>query len=100
MEKITNKETAMRIKTGSGFHGYCPDGVTYARLVALFGEPTFTAEDSGDGKVRVEWVLRDSRGRIATIYDWKDDRPIETLTGDDWHIGSHGPVPELLTILR
>lgn len=42
---------------------------TYNQLVNLLGEPTFP-EQSGDGKVQVEWVV-EYKGDIFTIYDWK-----------------------------
>lgn len=42
---------------------------TYNQLVNLLGEPTFP-EESGDGKVQVEWVVQ-FEGKLFTIYDWK-----------------------------
>lgn len=62
----------------------------YFDLVHCFGEPNL--EESGDGKVRAEWDLEfeDEDGNliVATIYDWKESKPIEEVT--DWHIGGHG----------
>lgn len=43
--------------------------LNYNRLVEILGEPTFP-EESGDGKVKVEWVVK-FEGKVFTIYDWK-----------------------------
>ena len=54
----------------------------YATMVELFGEPHW----QGDGdKVRVEWCFRFEDGIVFTIYDWKEECPIEQVT--DWHFG-------------
>ena len=59
--------------------GYLTDGtyrvgtvhkVTYDDLIKAFGKPTYMPEDSGDGKVNFEWVLK-YENNIFTIYDWK-----------------------------
>ena len=60
--------------------------ITYKQLASVFGEPTSELGDNGD-KVRMEWCLKFEDGTIATIYDWKEYRPIEEVT--DWHIGGH-----------
>ena len=73
--------------SGTSFQGVCFDGTTYAKLIELFGEPTY--EGSGDDKVKAEWVLVAGDGSVATIYDYKDSRPVEEITGIDWHIGGH-----------
>jgi hypothetical protein len=45
-------------------------GVTYRDMVNTFGEPTFSTEDQGDGKVNFEWVFKFGED-IFTVYDWK-----------------------------
>lgn len=69
---------------------------TYDELVDAFGDPTYDASHSGDGKVIVEWTL-DFRVETedgddfdyvpATIYAWK----VSSIPyGEyDWHIGGH-----------
>ncbi len=52
---------------GTSLKGYI--NATYDQLVDALGEPTF-GEESGDGKVQVEWVC-EFEGEIFTIYDWK-----------------------------
>lgn len=63
--------------------------ISYYELVQILGEPT-SCEPSADDKVRAEWVIEfydeiADDYAIATIYDWKEDKPIEWVT--DWHIG-------------
>lgn len=74
-----------RCTTTSYADGTCLKGyvrTTYARLISLLGEP----QRFGD-KITAEWVLKFSDGKIATIYDWKEE---STPTGVyDWHIGGH-----------
>jgi hypothetical protein len=71
---------------------------TYSNLVDAFGEPTYDASHSGDGKVCVEWTLdfhvvtgeyngNDFDYIPATIYAWKES---SIPCGEyDWHIGGH-----------
>jgi len=68
----------------SGFQGYMPKGTTYAQLVKVFGQPQRKEEDSGDGKVKREWIGTID-GNVFTIYDYKSDVAPEQNT--DWHIG-------------
>jgi hypothetical protein len=53
--------------TGTHLKGYV--NATYNQLVDILGHPTFP-EESGDGKIQVEWVVK-FEGEIFTIYDWK-----------------------------
>jgi hypothetical protein len=58
---------------------------TFSDLVDKLGEPIYP--NSGDGKVKCEWILEFEDGIIATIYCWKVNR---VPTGEyDWHIGGH-----------
>jgi hypothetical protein len=67
----------------------------FARLVELFGAPYQHAQANGDGKVRAEWHIKvfasedEDDGAtfsgIATIYDWKQDLPVGSVT--QWNIG-------------
>lgn len=87
MEVIRDKEWAGRAATGTSFRMYLGEEVTYRDLVDTFGEPTFTPEDSGDGKVNYEWVFFFD-GDYFTIYDWKTYDPEATrLDYTNWHVG-------------
>lgn len=69
---------------------------TYDNLVDAFGEPTYDASHSGDGKVIVEWTLDfrvetedgdDFDYVTATVYAWKE---ASIPYGEyDWHIGGN-----------
>lgn len=68
-------------KVGS-LHGYY-----YNDLISAFGEPTYSPDDSGDGKVQFEWVFK-FKYNIYTLYDWKTFS--EKYTKNDlttWSIG-------------
>lgn len=77
---------------GTCLQGYVDEGVTYADLVNVFGDPTC----DGDGnKVDAEWLI-DADGDVATIYNYKtgpnydsDGIPVEDHVGSDWHIGGN-----------
>lgn len=60
---------------------------TYSTLISLFGKPCPIY--SFDGKVRAEWIIKFDDGTIATIYDWKENQPLEQVT--DWHVGGFSP---------
>jgi len=67
--------------------------ITYHRLVEMLGEPT-SCEPSADEKIRCEWVVEFydeaiDEYCIATIYDWKEEKPVQWVT--DWHIGGFKP---------
>ena len=93
MKKIVDKKVARRMRNGSGLISYCPSRTTFARLVALFGSPTFGPEDSGDGKVQVEWVLKARNGAVLTVYDYRSYAPVQALVGHEWHIGGDRDKP-------
>ena len=66
---------------GTHLQGYIT--ATYAELVRVFGEP----DEGCDGKTRAEWGLRFPEGTIATIYDWKSDLPVQSVS--QWNVGGH-----------
>ncbi|MCK9543228.1 MAG: hypothetical protein M0R03_14500 [Novosphingobium sp.] len=71
--------------SGSSLKGYI--NTTYDNLVSKLGPP----KDIGDSKARVEWIVKyknSTRESILTIYDWKEDIPIEEVT--EWHVGGTG----------
>lgn len=66
--------------------GYCKDGVTLEDLSVVFGEPIIVDADESDGKTKVEWIGK-IEGKVFTIYDYKNSKPIDQLSGSDFHIG-------------
>lgn len=66
---ITDKKEALEVIHGTYLVDHLA-GVTYKDLVNTFGEPTFSTEDDGDGKINFEWVFKFGKD-IFTVYDWK-----------------------------
>lgn len=66
--------------TGTCLQGHI--NTSYRRLVEVFGQPTI---GSTSEKTQVEWHIAFTDGTLATIYDWKEDCPPDSVT--DWHIG-------------
>lgn len=74
--------------------------VKYSDLVRVFGEPSIDQE-SGDGKVQFEWVIKYGGDKIFTIYDWKTferNYTIEKL--EVWSIGGREKDHEFFEELR
>jgi hypothetical protein len=86
---IQNKRLARNVMHMSGFRAYLGGCISYKDLIDTFGEPTFTPEDSGDGKVNYEWVFRFDDSYFS-VYDWKTyDEEYTRNEYTNWHIGSH-----------
>lgn len=76
---------SLKSANGTSFHDtilHC----TYNQLVEAIGEPQF-ADNSGDDKVNFDWICELEDGRVFTIYDWKEYRPIKPNEPIAWHIG-------------
>jgi len=83
LQKLSQEED---YSTGTSLKGYLHN-TTHAQLIEAFGQPTYTPEDSGDGKVNFEWIF-EFNGEIFTVYDWKTynvQYTINELT--TWNIG-------------
>jgi len=59
---------------------------TYDLLCSKLGKPSDV--NSGDNKVRKEWIICFDCGTIAVVYDWKSREDVTELT--TWHIGGKG----------
>jgi len=79
--KKTNKTA-----NGTSFHDVTITA-TPQQLITILGEPN---NNSGDGKVNMEWVCENNDGVLITIYDWKENRPINNNENIKWHIGGRG----------
>lgn len=79
-------------RIGTSYQGCFPEGVTYDELLVVFGPPNM--DTSKDPKTEVEW-FGDINGKVFTIYCYKigckwlgaDGKDVESITGEDWHIG-------------
>jgi len=71
--------------SGTSFH----DTVivcSYNQLAQAIGEPQYS-ENTGEDKVNFDWTCELNDGRVFTIYDWKEYRPISKDEPIAWHIG-------------
>lgn len=81
MAHRTNKSAA-----GTSFFGI-EVVATPQQLIDAYGVPEGC--NDGDDKVNMEWIMETEDGRIFTIYDWKEYRPLQMNEMIDWHIGGH-----------
>jgi len=100
IEVIKDKKQARNATHMSAFRTYLGGMISYNDLVDTFGEPTYTPEDSGDGKVNYEWVFYFD-GDYFTIYDWKTYDAETTRTQyTNWHVGGKAGVLETEAFVR
>lgn len=59
---------------------------TYNQLVLAIGVPQ-CSDNTGEDKVNFDWTCELEDGRVFTIYDWKEYRPIGKDEVIEWHIG-------------
>jgi hypothetical protein len=71
--------------TNTSFHG-TTFRASANQLINLIGEITHH-NNSGDGKVTMEWVRELSTADVFTIYDWKYYREIDMDEEIIWNIG-------------
>jgi len=81
------RETYPYAAEGTSLRGHLY--ATYDQLVELFGKPK-----KKTGKVHFEWILRDAKRNIVTIYDWKTPYPerIPDMAEFYWAIGGNNDV--------
>ena len=70
MRKITKHEANYNSLTHGTYKIGSLHGYYYNDLILAFGDPTYSPNDSGDGKVQFEWVF-EFNDNIYTLYDWK-----------------------------
>ena len=75
---------------GTSFHDVVINS-SINELTQLLGEPSYT-DNSGEDKVNVEWDCELEDGRVVTIYDWKEYRPIGKDEMIEWHIGGYNHI--------
>jgi hypothetical protein len=91
--KVNHKSTDIG---GTSLKGYLH--IRHADLLAKLGKGV---NNSGDGKTRREWELEAQIGGekvVATIYDWKESKPISNVT--KWHIGGYYTHDKALALIR
>lgn len=78
------KETKLSI-AGTSFHGITIT-TTPQKLIDLFPN-TYYEGNSGQNKTNFDFTLENEEGKVFTIYDWKEYRPLEMDEMIIWHIG-------------
>jgi hypothetical protein len=81
MAKLSNKSCS-----GTSFH-HVTVSTTVNELTKALGEAQCIG-NSGDDKVNFDWTCETSDGRVFTIYDWKEYRPIGLDEVIEFHIGA------------
>ena len=64
---------------------------SYNQLVQAIGEPQ-CSENTGEDKVNFDWTCELNDGRVFTIYDWKEYRPLSKDEIIEWHIGGNSHI--------
>lgn len=66
---------------------------SYKELEKALGEPNSVGgqdtDNDGDGKVAVEWSLKDDKGTGVRLYDWKMYVNVRILPSYEWHVGGN-----------
>ena len=70
---------------GTSFHDVVIN-LSINELTQLLGEPSYY-NNSGDDKVNVEWDCELEDGRVVSLYDWKEYRPVGKDEVIEFHIG-------------
>jgi len=86
MAKLSNKSAC-----GTSFYGHKVTA-TPNQLIEALGEPQFGSNDRRD-KTKFDWVCETQDGKVFTVYDWKEYKPLDMDSYYSFHIGAHsGPV--------
>lgn len=78
--KKTSKETC-----GTSWHGVAFEA-TPNQLLDILGEPAWF-DNTGRDKVNFDWKMETYGGKVFTVYDWKEYRPLLPDEVISWHIG-------------
>lgn len=78
---------------GTSFHNVTIKA-TVNELMEVLGEPS-DMNNSGQDKVNVEWECETENGKVFTIYDWKEYRPIGYDELIEFHIGADNKLQAL-----
>jgi len=55
-------------------------------LKKVLGSPVYK-DNSGEDKINFEWEGETESGKVFTLYDWKENRPLSNTEDIRWHIG-------------
>ena len=71
--------------TGTSFHNTTLVA-TINDLKKVLGPPVYK-KNTGNGKTNFEWEGETESGKVFTVYDWKEYRPLSNTEDVRWHIG-------------
>jgi len=71
--------------TGTSFHNTTLVA-TINDLKKVLGPPIYE-NNTGDDKTNFEWEGETESGKVFTVYDWKEYRPLSNTEDVRWHIG-------------
>lgn len=70
---------------GTSYHGVTLRA-TPNQLLDVLGDPRFYC-NSGRDKVNFDWQMQTDGGKVFTVYDWKEYRPLLPDEEICWHVG-------------
>jgi len=70
---------------GTSYHGVTLRA-TPNQLLDVLGDPRFYC-NSGRDKVNFDWQMQTEGGKVFTVYDWKEYRPLLPDEEICWHVG-------------
>ena len=82
MAKLSNKSAC-----GTSFHGHTVTA-TPNQLIDALGEPQFGCND-GRVDCNFDWVCETQDGKVFTVYDWKEYKPLNMDSYYSFHIGAN-----------
>lgn len=82
MAKLSNKSAC-----GTSFQSHVITA-TPNQLIEALGEPQFGCNDGRD-KCNFDWVCETQDGKVFTVYDWKEYKPLNMDSYYSFHIGAN-----------
>ena len=78
---------------GTSFHGVTLKA-TPQQLIDLFPN-SYDEYNNGRDKTNFDFTLQTESGKVFTIYDWKEYRPLRMDEVVEWHVGAHDEVTSI-----
>ena len=79
--------------SGKSFHGV-KFKATPQQLINLFPN-SYDEQNDGRDKTNFDFTLETESGKVFTIYDWKEYRPLRMDEVVEWHVGAHDEVTSI-----
>ena len=85
--KQTHMQQTTEIPNGTSFHGETIRA-SVNDLKKILGTP-WVIQNSGRDKTNFQWRMLTQEGKLFTVYDWKEYRPLDENEIIEWHIGGY-----------